>query len=602
MRIRTALILCLALALLCLPTLAVAGKSGGSGKSPNSIDLDAKIENLRLGLLTFYDSLTAQKNPVSVGSEYCLACHGDAGEKSLEEWHHTLHAFFIRQPMGMYSLQPGKGIVADHDHNGVDDFMQGMDFNTMTGTPFDGLKPNDPILSYNADTDQYFIQLGPTGLKLPVAATLGGYSATNGQRFICRVPVSDTATGYSHAVYFGPLAWGGTALTSSATSWYSGNTPKYAPGCTSADLGNATTGLQSQNYLKNCSGCHMTGVRKAFVTTGGEYVVNPFPATLIPDNSPNYPDLDNDGIADLMNIGCESCHGPGSLHILAHGDPAKIVNPADIRNNKERSITCLQCHVRIASAPTKKWGFTFDEAADKGYFMQNPPLPLETYQVSTAAKWPDGQNYAYARIDSFMSSGHYQGSHGIACNDCHNAHAETTNPAQVRDLMNHSGVNDIPAHVEDNSFCLSCHNAPYSFPTITEQMVKDWDANFPAIRDAIEEHTHHPYAADRIMGLSNCVTCHMAPNQGHSFWPAEPEWTIEHQAATGFYSTASGNVNSCSSSCHRGNVRIWQDVKVIDDWTNNKYGTANEVALAEYLVQYYGPGGLWWDTAPAPAH
>jgi hypothetical protein len=32
-----------------------------------------------------------------------------------------------------------------------------------------------------------------------------------------------------------------------------------------------------------------------------------------------------------------------------------------------------------------------------------------------------------------------------------------------------------------------------------------------------------------------------------------------------------------------------------------KFGTANEVKLANHLVQYFGPGGLWWDTTPASA-
>ena len=55
-------------------------------------------------------------------------------------------------------------------------------------------------------------------------------------------------------------------------------------------------------------------------------------------------------------------------------------------------------------------------------------------------------------------------------------------------------------------------------------------------------------------------------------------------------------------SCHRGLVRIWQDVEVIADWTNNKFGTPTEIALANHLVEYFGPGGLWWDTTPEAAH
>jgi len=30
-----------------------------------------------------------------------------------------------------------------------------------------------------------------------------------------------------------------------------------------------------------------------------------------------------------------------------------------------------------------------------------------------------------------------------------------------------------------------------------------------------------------------------------------------------------------------------------------KFGTQDEVNLAQHLVKYFGPGGLWWDTTPA---
>ena len=66
---------------------------------------------------------------------------------------------------------------------------------------------------------------------------------------------------------------GYSASSSTLANWYTGSTPKYAPGVTSTQLG---TGAQGNNWMLNCSGCHITGVRRAFMTTQGEYVVNPF--------------------------------------------------------------------------------------------------------------------------------------------------------------------------------------------------------------------------------------------------------------------------------------------------------------------------------------
>lgn len=39
--------------------------------------------------------------------------------------------------------------------------------------------------------------------------------------------------------------------------------------------------------------------------------------------------------------GCESCHGPGSLHFESGGDPTKIINPANGPG------TCFQCHLDV---------------------------------------------------------------------------------------------------------------------------------------------------------------------------------------------------------------------------------------------------------------
>ena len=47
---------------------------------------------------------------------------------------------------------------------------------------------------------------------------------------------------------------------------------------------------------------------------------------------------------EVKDMGCESCHGPGSLHVKAGGGAGTIVNP---RKSPE---TCFQCHLEVRAA------------------------------------------------------------------------------------------------------------------------------------------------------------------------------------------------------------------------------------------------------------
>ena len=75
----------------------------------------------------------------------------------------------------------------------------------------------------------------------------------------------------------------------------------------------ATLADRDKNFNLSCVGCHVTG----YLRPGGATVTHTGP---------------------LQNVGCESCHGPGSMHSR---DPAHAAVDV-VRDPQER--TCLGCH------------------------------------------------------------------------------------------------------------------------------------------------------------------------------------------------------------------------------------------------------------------
>lgn len=79
----------------------------------------------------------------------------------------------------------------------------------------------------------------------------------------------------------------------------------------------------------NCVVCHVTG----FQLPGG------------------YPAADSAKTAAVMNVSCESCHGPGSKHVsAAMADKKKFIN------RSVGAAFCAQCHTAVTSP-----AFKFDE-------------------------------------------------------------------------------------------------------------------------------------------------------------------------------------------------------------------------------------------------
>ena len=574
-----------AAAALTLAGSAPAGETVAAHEEPTTVRAARMIQtgNLERVLEGYYTAAEIQKG-VYVGSEYCIACHqGHSG------WRDTAHAKAYRRPLVPNALKKGLGVTNDYDKNGVDDFAQGLDFNTISSV-FDPYKPNAPKLSVEANV--YYVTIGE--LKMPVLYTHGGVEWGK-QRFVLRVPLADGTM--SKDAYTSPIQYNdvkGRYVLYNVNNWYDATTkaPLFTKTVAASDLAAKNGSTQS----KKCVGCHTTGIRDIEKTAAGEYRYRPYVAVLYRQDDPSYFDFDADGNFDILNVHCEACHGPGSNHILAGGDKAQIVNPAKMTTAKANEV-CAQCHVRVFSVPNKTYEWPYKDDTKTPWYP-GAEAPLKDFYTDAAGVWPDGitakQHHQQSRDLDNSGKPAFQ-FHPVRCTECHDPHMRTKNRYQVIDTYKEGSVT-IATKIEDNTLCLACHATHGPFESIKKEEVAEYAKNVTKIGAVTAAHSFHPYGPERGMGLGRCTECHMAKTAvtaetydiaGHVFETISPEKTLKYQ-------DKGGMPNSCSVSCHATKVNSFG---LGLDTDLGVWNTTFDVNLATSLQKYFGPGGKWWDTS-----
>ncbi len=271
------------------------------------------------------------------------------------------------------------------------------------------------------------------------------------------------------------------------------------------------TGAQ-QNWNYMCAECHSTDVSMGF-----DLASNTFDTTY-----------------SEISVGCESCHGPGSTHIVRatagdgggdygheadlddRGRATWIMNAdtgiaarSEVRMQpQQQPEACGRCHSRRGIIAAE---YEYGEPLAHTHM---PALLEETLY------FPDGQIldevYVYG---SFLQSKMYRA--GVSCSDCHNPHSA-----------------ELVTGADPNAVCAQCH-----LPT----------------RFAAAEHTGH--APEQ----AGCVDCHMASRnymvvdgrRDHSFRVPRPDLT-----------TSIGTPNACSG-CHLDNDAAWA-TSAINEWRGSE--------------------------------
>jgi tetratricopeptide (TPR) repeat protein len=263
------------------------------------------------------------------------------------------------------------------------------------------------------------------------------------------------------------------------------------------------------NWNTMCSQCHSTGVRKRYDPEGDTYSTT---------------------WAEIF-VGCEACHGPGSLHVAWGKKPAmgrpQVANAAltvKTSSMAQRDLVnlCAPCHSRRA------------ELRD----MDRPAAePLDAHLPTLLAPglfYPDGQilDEVY-EVHSFLQSKMYD--KGVRCSDCHDVHS-------------------AKRYKEGNELCLRCHRAD--------------------TYDIASHHFHKKVYQGKPSDGATCTACHMP---GRNYMVVHFRRDHSMRVPRPDLSQAIGTPNACSQAgCHADKPLKWV-VAGYDKWYGAKrkphYGT-----------------------------
>jgi predicted CXXCH cytochrome family protein len=298
------------------------------------------------------------------------------------------------------------------------------------------------------------------------------------------------------------IAWDSRPKEAGGQRWfhlYPGTDPK--PG----DPLHWTGRDQTWNY--QCAACHSTDLRKTYDLASDSY------ATRWCD----------------INVACEACHGPGSVHVERAKAAAKDGRPAAATGLTVRldRTSAAQWRMKLDSGIAERVAPPADHQLDTCFpchsrrkpITGNPPTGATFLDHYLPALLEPGLYHADGQIDgevfeygSFLQSRMYRA--GVRCSDCHDPHGLTL-------------------RARGNALCGQCH--------LAEKF------------DTTAHHHHRPESTGAL-----CVGCHM---------PAKTYMSIDARRDHGFrvprpdLSAAIGTPNACTS-CHRDKTAAWAALAV----------------------------------------
>jgi tetratricopeptide (TPR) repeat protein len=322
-----------------------------------------------------------------------------------------------------------------------------------------------------------------------------------------------------------PFAWDSRPADQGGQQWFHVYGDEHIP---PGDPLHWTGRQQNWNYM--CAECHST------------------------DLQVNY-DVATDTFATTyseVNVGCEACHGPASLHVTAatsgkltgrkgfeidlddHGRAVWLMNSdTGIAERSELAMrqskqpeACGRCHSR-RGVITEEYEYGLPLADTHRLALLNEPLYFDDGQILEEV-------FVYG---SFVQSRMYQA--GVTCSDCHNPHSlqlvtgpEPSDVCAQCHLPSKFAVAEHHRHDPANVACVDCHMPDRTYMQVDPRR----DHSFRVPRPDLSVSTNSPNA---------CSNCHTDQN-AVALAAAANEWWGEAAAhfATAFADSRAGAGNA----------------------------------------------------------
>ena len=402
------------------------------------------------------------------GSSACLTCHKDQ-----QHWQQTAHKLgwtvpsapgrlqdFSRHPQYALPLESFPEVdsysrgtrleLGDYDGSRGDDKFKLRGFGdgrVPIQTPY-----ADVYLWRNSTDKKYFItmvnRLNPKDPNSPahleVKLLYGG--EVHDQRYIVSVPPGLAArqgwytvlrynmTGRDNRLHRERRVWHDYKFY---MWWSAGTDERYG---TTDDVLTAPP-VNTNAVQTMCAGCHLTGWERYQDKATGQFLVRAV------NDAAGDMNIDDDPQLDEINVGCESCHGPGSEHVANGGRSRFIVNPK-LLSAERSSVVCGRCHDRRQgyggptngyTQPISQTGELAGPGISRHELITRFTDPVKKGPTMRGAGredniWPDDvhSNKPHQQYADFLKSKMYRNDRVlVTCSDCHDMHGNTPNPRWV---------------------------------------------------------------------------------------------------------------------------------------------------------------------------